>query len=62
MTMEVHNYTGIHSFIFQVLRAIDRRRPDHIKLEGFVCDFEAGLWQALRDRFPGYPIQGCVFH
>jgi hypothetical protein len=34
------------------VRAIDRRLPEHIALEGFVADFEVGLWQALRRRFP----------
>ncbi|CAG2211533.1 unnamed protein product [Mytilus edulis] len=47
---------------YQVLRAIDRRLPEHLKLQGMVVDFEAGLWQALRQRFPGTPIQGCAFH
>ena len=42
--------------------AIDRCLPESIKLNSFVVDFEAGLWQALRQRFPGYSIQGCAFH
>ncbi|CAG2199202.1 unnamed protein product [Mytilus edulis] len=40
-----------------VLRFIDRRLPEDISLDGFVADFEAGLWQALRQRFPRYAIQ-----
>lgn len=28
--------------------------------EEFVADFEAALWKALTDRFPGTPIKGCV--
>jgi hypothetical protein len=27
-----------------------------------VVDFEAGLWQAIRQSFPGYSIQGGAFH
>lgn len=58
------NITSILNLIllFQILRLIDRSLPENIALHGFVCDFEAGLWRALRDRFPNYPIQGCVFH
>ncbi|XP_052820018.1 uncharacterized protein LOC128245833 [Mya arenaria] len=32
------------------------------KVEGFVMDFEAGLWQALRSVFPGTQLKGCAFH
>ncbi|CAC5388183.1 unnamed protein product [Mytilus coruscus] len=46
----------------EVLRFIDRRLPEDISLDGFVADFEAGLWQALKQRFPRYAIQGCAFH
>ncbi|XP_050393325.1 uncharacterized protein LOC126811503 isoform X3 [Patella vulgata] len=45
-----------------VLRAVDKMLPSQIALEGFVVDFEAGLWQALRRRFVDIRIQGCVFH
>lgn len=48
--------------MLQVLRFIDHQLPETIALEGFVADFEAALWKALKDRFPGTPIQGCVFH
>ena len=27
-----------------------------------VADIEKGLWNALRQLFPGMPIKGCVFH
>jgi transposase-like protein len=27
-----------------------------------VADLEKGLWNALRQLFPGIPIKGCVFH
>ncbi|XP_078326026.1 uncharacterized protein LOC144622863 [Crassostrea virginica] len=47
---------------YEVLRFIDRRLPEDISLQGFVADFEAALWQAMKDRFPRMPIQGCVFH
>ncbi|XP_062580148.1 uncharacterized protein LOC134242130 [Saccostrea cucullata] len=47
---------------YQVLRFIDRKLPEHISLEGFVADFEAALWQALKERFPRMPIQGSAFH
>ena len=48
--------------LIQVLRAVDRMLPEDIALDSFVADFEAGLWQALRRRFPYHPIQGCAFH
>lgn len=48
--------------MLQELRFIDHQLPESIALEGFVADFEAALWKALKDRFPGTPIQGCVFH
>lgn len=41
---------------------IDHHIPNGIAWEGFVADFEAALWKALKDRFPGTHIQGCVFH
>lgn len=47
---------------YEVLRTVDHLLPDQIKLQSFVVDFEAALWRALQDRFPGYTIQGCVFH
>lgn len=47
---------------YKVLRTVDHLLPDQIKLQSFVVDFEAALWRALQDRFPGYTIQGCVFH
>ncbi|XP_050393171.1 uncharacterized protein LOC126826808 isoform X1 [Patella vulgata] len=47
---------------YKVLRAVDKMLPSQIALEGFVVDFEAGLWQALRRRFVDIRIQGCVFH
>ena len=31
-------------------------------VQKFVADFEKGLWNALRQLFPGIPIKGCVFH
>ncbi|KAL5010801.1 hypothetical protein ScPMuIL_013106 [Solemya velum] len=46
---------------YEVFKAIDHRLPQDISLDTFVVDFEAGLWLALKDRFPGYPIQGCAF-
>lgn len=27
-----------------------------------VIDFESVLWRAIQDQFPGFTIQGCVFH
>ncbi|XP_060602402.1 uncharacterized protein LOC132755544 [Ruditapes philippinarum] len=31
-------------------------------VERFTMDFEAGLWQALRQIFPGASLKGCGFH
>ncbi|XP_062597710.1 uncharacterized protein LOC134259125 [Saccostrea cucullata] len=47
---------------YEVLRTIDHLLPDNISLHGFVVDFEAAIWRAVQERFPGYVIQGCVFH
>ncbi|XP_078334484.1 uncharacterized protein LOC111132122 [Crassostrea virginica] len=47
---------------YEVLRAIDRLLPAQIALQTCVVDFEAGVWRAIQDRFPGTVIQGCVFH
>lgn len=57
-----NNETNTDHCKFQVLRTVDHLLPDQIKLQSFVVDFEAALWRALQDRFPGYTIQGCVFH
>ncbi|XP_069114228.1 uncharacterized protein [Argopecten irradians] len=47
----------------KVLMAIDRRLPESINLESFVVDFDAAVWQAIRERFGDqYNIQGCAFH
>ncbi|XP_065942058.1 uncharacterized protein [Magallana gigas] len=47
---------------YEVLRTVDHLLLDQIKLQSFVVYFEAALWRALRDRFPAYTIQGCVFY
>uniref|UniRef100_K1R5R5 Uncharacterized protein n=1 Tax=Magallana gigas TaxID=29159 RepID=K1R5R5_MAGGI len=44
----------------EVLRFIDHQLPESIALEGFVADFKVALWKALKDRFPGTSIQGCL--
>lgn len=31
-------------------------------VESFSMDFEVGLWQALREVFPGTSLKGCGFH
>lgn len=35
---------------------------EHISLEGFVLDFEAAAWGAIRVVFPYADIKGCCFH
>ncbi|KAJ8310410.1 hypothetical protein KUTeg_012275 [Tegillarca granosa] len=47
---------------YEVLRAVDHLLPEEISLQDFVADFESGLWLALKERFPRFPVQGCVFH
>ncbi|XP_033759180.1 uncharacterized protein LOC117341440 [Pecten maximus] len=47
---------------YEVLRSIDRQLPDEIRLELCVVDFEAAVWQAIRQRYPDCRIQGCAFH
>lgn len=47
---------------YEILRQIDHLLPQQICLQGFVVDFEAAMWRAIQDRFPGFIIQGCAFH
>ncbi|XP_060605806.1 uncharacterized protein LOC132758261 [Ruditapes philippinarum] len=35
---------------------------EHISVEGFVLDFEAAAWSAIRVVFPNAGIKGCCFH
>ncbi|KAH3869883.1 hypothetical protein DPMN_033056 [Dreissena polymorpha] len=51
----------LYYFGFQVLSAILQHLPS-IEVKSFVVDYEAGLWQAIRDVFPQPDIQGCAFH
>ncbi|XP_052787549.1 uncharacterized protein LOC128241241 [Mya arenaria] len=46
----------------QVLQKLIEIMEEAPKVEGFVMDFEAGLWQALRSVFPGTQLKGCAFH
>ncbi|XP_033762412.1 uncharacterized protein LOC117343950 [Pecten maximus] len=32
------------------------------EVEGFMLDFEAGCWRAVRSVFPGVDLKGCSFH
>ncbi|XP_060561171.1 uncharacterized protein LOC132720942 [Ruditapes philippinarum] len=45
----------------KVFQAVLRLMPS-TNVEKFVLDFEAGLWQGLRDVFHEPQIQGCAFH
>lgn len=55
--MHVFNYFHFS----QVLKSIIDLLPS-TKVQGFVVDFESGMWQALKSVFPTKSIQGCVFH
>ena len=46
-----------------MLRFIDRRLPEDVSLQGFVADFEAALWLALKEgSLVCLSMKGCVFH
>ncbi|VDI30203.1 Hypothetical predicted protein [Mytilus galloprovincialis] len=45
--------------VFQALK--DLLLPQSA-VRGFVADFESGVWQALKEVFPGMMINGCLFH
>ncbi|XP_060573275.1 uncharacterized protein LOC132731165 [Ruditapes philippinarum] len=45
----------------KVFRAISNLTPGRC-VETFVVDFEAGMWQGLRDVFEDPHIKGCAFH
>ena len=48
------DYHAVLSHLHQLL--------DNVNAEGFVADFETGLWQALRSIYSDTEIKGCVFH
>jgi hypothetical protein len=31
-------------------------------VRGFIIDFEAAIWGALKDTYPGIQLHGCNFH
>lgn len=33
-----------------------------VEVKSFVADFEAGIWQGIREVFDEPDIQGCAFH
>lgn len=45
----------------EVFRAI-QGRLDRVAVEMMTADFEAGVWQAIRQVFPEVIIKGCAFH
>lgn len=45
----------------EVFRAI-QGRLDSVAVEMMTADFEAGVWQAIRQVFPEVIIKGCAFH
>ena len=45
-----------------VLQAMVQLMHDTPRVHDFVMDFEAALWAAVRNCFPGSSIHGCVFH
>ncbi|KAK3087679.1 hypothetical protein FSP39_009092 [Pinctada imbricata] len=50
-----------YSFSCPVLLHLQQLLGD-VNVEGFVADFETGLWQVLQLVYPGIDIKGCVFH
>ena len=48
-------------FFGQIFQAVVNLLPAR-KVETFIVDFEAGMWQGLRDVFEEPQIRGCAFH
>ena len=48
-------------FFCQIFQAVVNLLPAR-KVETFVVDFEAGMWQGLRDVFEEPQFRGCAFH
>ncbi|XP_062597880.1 uncharacterized protein LOC134259296 [Saccostrea cucullata] len=46
----------------RVLSVLLEHLPRQPKVNSVVVDFEAGLWQAIRETLPDLDIHGCVFH
>jgi transposase-like protein len=49
------------SFV-QVLQALVGCLPKKLEVVGFMIDFEAAIWTALREVFTKATVKGCVFH
>ncbi|XP_045132808.1 uncharacterized protein LOC123517043 isoform X1 [Portunus trituberculatus] len=46
----------------QVFKAILDSLPNEANLEDVVCDFEAAIWQAVKECMPDVHLHGCHFH
>nr|XP_034299172.1 uncharacterized protein LOC117680748 [Crassostrea gigas] len=46
----------------KVLSVLLDHMPRQPKVDSVVVDFEAGLWQAIRETMPDLEIHGCAFH
>ncbi|XP_061192163.1 uncharacterized protein LOC133200365 [Saccostrea echinata] len=46
----------------EVLSVLLEHLPRQPEVNSVVVDFEAGLWQAIRETLPDLNIHGCVFH
>lgn len=46
----------------KVFKAILDSLPNEANLEEVVCDFEAAIWQAVKECMPDVHLHGCHFH
>ncbi|XP_033756187.1 uncharacterized protein LOC117338932 [Pecten maximus] len=54
--------TDGYSYTVKVLRHLLTCFESPPEVEGFMLDFEAGCWRAVRSVFPGVDLKGCSFH
>ena len=48
-----------YAAIFQWIR---ENNNNHLAVKTITADFEAAVWKAAKETFPGILIHGCLFH